>query len=239
MSVAWYVRSRAARLGLVASILGLALLVGASAVSAAAAITLTTPYPADRRRARAPASASTSRSRPTAAAASTSRSAGAPADWTAVLRGGGFTIDGVETDGTTADEDHPQRDGPGHAAAGTQRIDVAAPTASRRLDDAGVDIRVTPTAAGEVTLTTDTPQLKGASDATFSFSLTLTNDTPEDLPFSAAATGPDRLDGDRPGRVAGAGRERRRQGRRHLPGRRSPPRRRPTRPRARIRSRST
>jgi uncharacterized membrane protein len=50
---------------------------------------------------------------------------------------------------------------------------------------------VTPNAAGDVTLTTDTPQVKGASNASFSFSLTLTNDTSEDLPFSVAATGPD------------------------------------------------
>ena len=53
-----------------------------------------------------------------------------------------------------------------------------------------VDVRVTPNAAGNVTLTTDTPQVKGASNASFSFSLTLTNDTPEDLPFSVTATGP-------------------------------------------------
>src|SRR4029077_5965574 len=40
------VRSRSARLGLVASILGLAMLAGAPATSAAAAITMTTPFPA-------------------------------------------------------------------------------------------------------------------------------------------------------------------------------------------------
>jgi uncharacterized membrane protein len=54
-----------------------------------------------------------------------------------------------------------------------------------------LDIRVEPAAAGAVTLTTDTPQLKGASNTTFSFTLTLTNDTPDDLPFSVTATGPD------------------------------------------------
>jgi hypothetical protein len=53
-----------------------------------------------------------------------------------------------------------------------------------------VDIRVASNAAGDISLTTDTPQLKGASDASFPFSLTLKNDTAEDLPFSVVAAGP-------------------------------------------------
>jgi len=61
---------------------------------------------------------------------------------------------------------------------------------SRASDTLPVDVRVTPNAAGDVTLTTDIPSLKGASNATFPFTLTLTNSTPEDLPFSAVATGP-------------------------------------------------
>jgi len=115
--------------------------------------------------------------------------AGAPDGWDAVLRGGGFTIDGVETDGKVATEVTLNVDVPAEATAGTQRITVraTAPGASASLP---VDIRVTPNAAGEITLTTDTPELKGASDATFTFSLTLTNDTAEDLPFSAVASGP-------------------------------------------------
>ena len=51
-----------------------------------------------------------------------------PDGWTAVLRGGGFTIDGVESDGTTRDQGHAQRDGPGrrrreHAADRRARHD--------------------------------------------------------------------------------------------------------------------
>jgi uncharacterized membrane protein len=41
-----------------------------------------------------------------------------------------------------------------------------------------------------VTLTTDFPELRGSSDANFSFSLTLRNDTPDDLNFGVVATGP-------------------------------------------------
>ena len=78
---------------------------------------------------------------------------------------------------------------PADAAEGTERIIVRG-TIAGASTTLPVDIRVAPNAAGDVTLTTDIAQLKGASDASFPFSLTLTNDTPEDLPFSVAATGP-------------------------------------------------
>ena len=112
---------------------------------------------------------------------------------------------------------------PADATATTQRIDVRGTTegASTTLS---VDIRVTPNAAGNVTLTTDTPQVKGASNASFSFTLTLTNDTPEDLPFSVAATGPAGWTVTGPGRDHRAGRQRRRQGRQQRRRSRSPPR---------------
>ena len=191
MSVGWYVRSRSARLGLATSILGLALLAGAPGTTAAAAVTLTTPYPAI---AVAPGSS------PSFEISVTTDKAGrvdlavgkVPADWTAVLRGGGFTIDGIEsTGGSTATKVTLNVTVPATATAGTQRIDVKGTTSSGASTTLSVDIRVEPSAAGQVTLATDTPQVKGASDASFTFSLTLTNDTPEDLPFSATATGPD------------------------------------------------
>ncbi len=50
---------------------------------------------------------------------------------------------------------------------------------------------MTPNAAGEVSLTTDFPSLKGPSTNTFTFNLTLHNDTSEDLTFTGVATGPD------------------------------------------------
>lgn len=185
------VRSRAARLGLVASILGLAMLAGAPAISAAAALTLTTPFPAI---AVAPGSS------PSFDVSITTDKAGrvalnvsaVPTGWTAVVRGGGFTIDGVESDGTTTPTKVTLNvTVPADATAGTQRIDVKGTTAGGASATLSIDIRVAPNAAGKVTLTTDTPQLKGASNATFPFTLTLTNDTPEDLPFTATATGPD------------------------------------------------
>jgi uncharacterized membrane protein len=188
VSVAWQVRWRSARLGLAASIVGLAILAGAPAMSAATSITLSTPFPAV---AVAPGSSpSFDVSITTATPGRVALKVGTvPTGWAAVLRGGGFTIDGVESAGATATKITLNVSVPADATAGTQRIDVTG-SAGGASTTLSVDIRVAPNAAGDVKLTTDTPQLKGSSDATFPFTLTLTNDTPEDLPFSAVASGP-------------------------------------------------
>ncbi|MEP6638981.1 MAG: NEW3 domain-containing protein [Chloroflexota bacterium] len=188
MSLAWDVRGRLARLGLATSILGLAVLSAAPITSAAAAVSLTTPFPAV---AVAPGSSpSFDISVTTDAPGRVELAVGAiPTGWTAVLRGGGFTIDGIESAGSTPTKVTLNVTVPAEAAEGSQRIDVRA-TKGGASTTLSVDIRVAPNAAGDVKLTTDVPQLKGASDATFPFSLTLTNDTPEDLPFSVVASGP-------------------------------------------------
>jgi uncharacterized membrane protein len=172
-------------------LLGLVSLVGAVPVGAAEAITITTPYPAV---AVAPgATVNFDISITTDAPGRVDLAVnGTPTGWTAVLRGGGFTVDGVQTDGTST----PTKvtlgvTVPAEATEGSSKITVRATTASRATASLPVDIRVTPNAAGDVKLTTDTPTLKGASNATFPFTLTLANNTPDDLPFSATATGPD------------------------------------------------
>lgn len=184
------IRSRSVRLGLAMSILGLAMVAGAPVMSAATAIVLTTPFPAV---AVAPGSSpSFDLSVTTATPGRVVLTVGkVPAGWTAVLRGGGFTIDGLESAGSTATKITLNVTVPADATAGTQRIDVVGTTASGASTTLSVDVRVAPSAAGDVTLTTDVPQLKGTSDATFPFTLTLTNATPEDLPFSVVAAGPD------------------------------------------------
>jgi len=184
------VRSRGAAFGLAASIMGLAMLAGAPAMSAASAITLTTPFPAIAVAPGSNPSFDVSVVTPTPGRVAL-KVGTTPAGWTAVLRGGGFTIDGVESDGSTATKITLNVTVPAEAAAGSQRIDIVGTTASGASATLSVDIRVAPNAAGDVKLKTDTPQLKGASDATFPFTLTLTNDTPEDLPFSVVAAGPD------------------------------------------------
>jgi uncharacterized membrane protein len=164
------------------------MLAAAPISSAAGEITLSTPFPAI---AVAPGSApSFDISITTRDPGRVTLSVGAvPTGWTAVLRGGGFTVDGVESDGSNATKVTLNVTVPATATEGTQRIDVRGSIAGASTT-LPVDIRVAPNAAGDVKLTTDIPQLKGASDATFPFSLTLTNDTPEDLPFSVVANGP-------------------------------------------------
>lgn len=192
VSRVWDVGSRSARVALAASILGLAsLLGGAPATSAATAIALATPYPAV---AVAPgANVSFDISVTTDKATRVDLVVGkVPDGWTAVLRGGGFTIDGVESDGTTTPTKVTLNvTVPSDAVAASTRIDVKGTTSAGASATLSTDIRVAPNAAGDVKLSTDTPQLKGASNATFPFTLTLNNDTPEDLPFTATATGPD------------------------------------------------
>ena len=112
-----------------------------------------------------------------------------PDGWIATLRGEGFVVDSVQTSGTdpvalTLDVTVPE-----DAAAGVGRVVVAAESgpASAQL---ALDIRVEETAAGQVTLTSDFPELQGSSDQAFTFSMRLSNDTAEDLTFSLQATGP-------------------------------------------------
>ena len=164
------------------------MLAAAPGMSAAGEITLSKPFPAI---AVAPGSApSFDISVSTSAPGRVGLSVGnVPTGWTAVLRGGGFTIDGVESDGKTATKITLNVTVPTDATEGTTRI-VVRGTISGASTTLPVDIRVAPNAAGDISLTTDTPQLKGASDATFPFSLTLKNDTAEDLPFSVVAGGP-------------------------------------------------
>jgi len=113
---------------------------------------------------------------------------GVPADWTATLNGGGNVVDAVlvgadEPTAIRVDVSVPAD------ATGSHRITVEATDGSRTASLA-LDIRVSQEAAGDVTLTTNAPSLTGASDETFTFSLTFRNDTPEDLTVSATGEGP-------------------------------------------------
>ena len=117
------VRSRTARYALMASIVGLVMLAAAPGMSAAGEITLSTPFPAI---AVAPGSApSFDISVTTSAPGRVGLSVGnVPTGWTAVLRGGGFTIDGVESDGKTATKVTLNVTVPADATEGTTRIVV-------------------------------------------------------------------------------------------------------------------
>lgn len=163
--------------------------VGVAGVGAADALTLTTPYPAV---AVAPgAKVSFDLSIETATARRVDiQVKGVPTDWTSSLLGGGFTVDSVQTTGSKAATVRLDVSVPAEATAATVKIQVIA-TSGADSSTLPLDIRVTPAAAGEVSLTTDFPNLKGASTASFKFNLTLHNDTSEDLTFTGTGTGPD------------------------------------------------
>jgi uncharacterized membrane protein len=114
---------------------------------------------------------------------------GVPADWTAVLRGGGFVIDAAQTQAGSATTVRLDVTTPPTAAASTTRIEVVGRTGSETVR-LPLDVRVSPEAAGQVALRTDFPQLRGPSDANFRFTLTLANDTAEDQAFAVTAAGP-------------------------------------------------
>jgi len=181
-------RSRVARLGL-AGWIGLAVALAAAPVSLALnPVTLTTPYPAIEVAPGAKVSLTVSVETQDAGRVDLSLD-GVPADWTVTLRGGGFLVNGVHSNGDEATEVTLDVSVPETATEGVQRITVQA-LSDGSTASLPIDITVTPNAAGEVSLTTDFPELKGSTDASFSFTLTLRNDTPDDLTFGVAASGP-------------------------------------------------
>ena len=157
------------------------------ATQAAEGLTITTPYPAV---AVAPGSdVNFELSVGTAAAGRVDLAVqDLPEGWTATLRGGGFVVDGVQTTvgeaaTVTLDVAVPAE------ASGSQQLVVRA-TSGDLTTDLPLSIRLEAEAAGDVTLSTDFPQLRGPSDATYRFTLDLANDTPEDLTFAINAEAP-------------------------------------------------
>ena len=189
MTLGRMARSRMARLGLAGWILGLGAVLAAASVSLAAnPVTLTTPYPAIEVAPGARVSLTVSIETASAGRVDLSVS-DVPTDWTATIRGGGFLVNGVQSDGVKATDVTLDVTVPASAAASVQRISLRA-SSDGSTATLPVDIRVAANAAGSVSLTTDFPELKGSSDASFSFSLTLANDTPDDLTFGVVASGP-------------------------------------------------
>jgi uncharacterized membrane protein len=114
---------------------------------------------------------------------------GAPTAWAAVLHGGGFVVDGVSVAAGKEATVRLDVSVPGDEADGSHNLIVTG-TDGGRSDNLAITIRVAAGAGGDITLTTASPTLTGASDASFSFPLTLQNDSAQDVTVSATATGP-------------------------------------------------
>jgi uncharacterized membrane protein len=163
--------------------------VGPSPVAAADPLTLFTPYPAvsvaPGSKVSFTLSVKANVRRQVALAVS-----GVPSGWSATLHGGGYVIDAVTADPSAASpEVRLDVAVPADATATTAHIAVTA-SSGALSDRLGLAVTVSAQAGGSVDLKTDFPVLQGPASGTFSFSLTLSNNTPQDLTFSLGATGP-------------------------------------------------
>ena len=114
---------------------------------------------------------------------------GAPANWNAALHGGGFVVNAVETNGKDATDVRLDINVPTDAT-GTTNMTVTG-TSGGSTVTLPLSVKVEANAGGQVTVTPDYTQLKGASDGSFTFNLTINNQKGEDLTYTATGEGPD------------------------------------------------
>lgn len=113
----------------------------------------------------------------------------APEGWRTVLRGGGFVVTGV-----TAGPDEPasvqlEVTVPADVSAGTHQIVVtgSGPAGTGSLT---TDLTVQAEVDSGIAVAADFPSLRGGPDDTFSYTLTITNNTPEEQSFNFSPRGP-------------------------------------------------
>lgn len=115
----------------------------------------------------------------------------APDGWETHLRGGGFVVRAVSPGADEPAEVDLEVSVPADATQGTHRIGVVARGEDGGTDRLDVDLIVAEEVAGAVEVTTEFPELAGAADSTFRWSLELDNALPGETTFSLQATGPD------------------------------------------------
>ena len=116
---------------------------------------------------------------------------GVPDGWRAQLRAGGFNVQAVTVPSSG--------DGPATAtleltvppdARKSETITVVASSAAG-TDRVPIEVSISETATSAVSLETEFTTLTGAPDDTFTWSVTLNNDVPEETTFQLAASGPE------------------------------------------------
>lgn len=168
-----------------ALVLGLAPAIAPAAL--AAGLTVTTPYPSVVVSPGSQVSFDLSIETSNATRVSLSVS-GAPASWKASLHGGGYVVGAVQTNGDDPTTVRLDVDVPDDAT-GSATITVTANDGDSTVT-LPLDIKVEADAAGEVKVTPDYTALRGTSNQSMTFNLTVNNQTPEDLSYTATGEGP-------------------------------------------------
>lgn len=113
----------------------------------------------------------------------------APEGWQTSLRAGGFNVRSVTPPADGTAEVTLEVTVPPDAPEGTHRVVVEA-TSAAGTDVLPLELEVTETATSAVSLETEFATLQGDAEDTFSWSVTLSNDTPEETTFALASAGP-------------------------------------------------
>jgi uncharacterized membrane protein len=182
-------RRVASRAAVLLGVVGIIAGVTAPVATAAGGLSITTPFPAVVAEPGSTASFSLSIDVPSARRVDL-RTTGAPSDWTARFRGGSLTIDGAYVDPKSPPSVTLDVEIPDTATPGTTTINVVG-SGGGLSDTLPITIRVANAAAGDVTMTSDFPELQGASSATFTFNLSLKNQTAAETTYTINSTGPD------------------------------------------------
>ena len=114
---------------------------------------------------------------------------GVPTDWTSTLRGGGYVVNGIQTDASGKGTVHLDLQVPTAAPDAVTSVAVVGVAGGLRAE-LPLKVAVSSKASGDVTLTSDFPSLRGVSSTTFTFNLTLTNNSAQDLTFAVTGVGP-------------------------------------------------
>lgn len=113
----------------------------------------------------------------------------APPGWTVRLLGGGFEVGAVYTDPQTPPAVQMEVLVPGDAPPGPKRVVVRA-TSGGEAHDLVLNLEVAPVVAQAFELTAEFPELQGSSTDTFTFNLTVKNNSTQPASFNLTATGP-------------------------------------------------
>jgi uncharacterized membrane protein len=115
---------------------------------------------------------------------------GVPDGWSTTITGGGFVVDGITYDSNNPPSLRLGVTVPSDATDSSYDLAVTAQgtSSSSTLD---LTVRVAAQVGGGVSMTTDFPALQGPAGVKFSYRLTLSNDTTQELQFGLDTTGPD------------------------------------------------